>query len=125
MLGGGGSSLRAAGGRSATRPAAAAAMNSNSAAACSCSMARSSSGMGEGSRLGRVALPRHQLWLPHGAQQQQHRMTVLANGQLPNQADSLFNPDREDVNLGLLEVADKPATRSVADLDYLSVRSCV
>lgn len=42
-------------------------------------------------------------------------------GRLPSQADSVFSPsDRGDIDLGTA-VADRPA-RSVADLDYLSVR---
>ena len=51
------------------------------------------------------------------------RLVIAASGsgRFPNQADSLFNPtDREDITIGL---AERVATRSVSDLDYLSVRA--
>lgn len=49
----------------------------------------------------------------------QDRLVLVGSSRLPNQADSLFNPtDRDDVNIGL---AERVATRSVSDLDYLSV----
>jgi hypothetical protein len=46
------------------------------------------------------------------------RLLVLA-GKLPNQAETLFNPsDRSEEFVAVAE----PPNRSVADLDYLSVR---
>jgi hypothetical protein len=69
------------------------------------------------------------LWRPaprppqqqHQHQQQQRGVAAASGGgRLPNQADSLFNPsDRDDVSIGL---AERVATRSVSDLDYLTVR---
>jgi hypothetical protein len=66
------------------------------------------------------------------AQRQQQRQSHqrgpaparASGGRLPNQADSLFNPsDRDDAsNIGL---AERVATKSVSDLDYLSVRGGV
>jgi hypothetical protein len=44
---------------------------------------------------------------------------IVASSKLPNQADQLWDPaDRAEEKLIVLE---KPTTRSVADLDYLSV----
>lgn len=57
-----------------------------------------------------------------GSHQQQLGRLLARAGRFPNQADTLFNPDRGDDFIGLAAVAEKPATRSVADLDYLSVR---
>lgn len=51
---------------------------------------------------------------------QQRGLVLVSSGssRLPNQADSLFNPmDRDDINIGL---AERVATRSVSDLDYLT-----
>lgn len=60
---------------------------------------------------------------PGGGTRPRQRLVLAASGRLPNQADSLFNPsDRDDVNIGLVE---RVATRSVSDLDYLSVRAPV
>jgi hypothetical protein len=55
-------------------------------------------------------------------QRQRPRLVMARSGssRYPNQADSVFSPkDREDMNIGL---AERVATRSVSDLDYLSVR---
>eukprot|EP00879_Flechtneria_rotunda_P004488 GHRR01004742.1.p1 GENE.GHRR01004742.1~~GHRR01004742.1.p1 ORF type:complete len:239 (+),score=44.42 GHRR01004742.1:186-902(+) len=46
------------------------------------------------------------------------RLTSLA-GKLPHQADQLFNPGDNNEDK-LIALVDKPATRSIADLDYLS-----
>lgn len=67
-----------------------------------------------------------QLWLPGAPQPaapgrpRSVSAASGAGGRFPSQADSLFNPtERDDINIGL---AERVATRSVSDLDYLSVR---
>lgn len=55
---------------------------------------------------------------PQEQHQQLSRIITLASN-LPNQADQLWDPsDRNEEKLIVLE---KPSTRSIADLDYLSV----
>jgi hypothetical protein len=52
-------------------------------------------------------------------QQEQLSRLIVLSSKLPNQADQLWDPsDRNEEKLIVLE---KPATRSISDLDYLSV----
>jgi hypothetical protein len=55
--------------------------------------------------------------------EQQERLSklVVLSSKLPNQADQLWDPS--DRNEDKLIVLEKPATRSISDLDYLSVSS--
>jgi hypothetical protein len=54
-----------------------------------------------------------------GEQHQRLSRLVALSSKLPNQADQLWDPsDRNEEKLIVLE---KPATRSISDLDYLSV----
>ncbi|GBF90776.1 hypothetical protein Rsub_03077 [Raphidocelis subcapitata] len=95
------------------------------AAACSTSSSSSSnnsSSLGSGGDSSSAAPPR-----PHAAARAPPALwrprprcvrAPASGGRLPNQADSLFSPtDREDMSIGL---AERVATRSVSDLDYLS-----
>jgi hypothetical protein len=54
-------------------------------------------------------------------EEQQERLSklVVLSSKLPNQADQLWDPS--DRNEDKLIVLEKPATRSISDLDYLSV----
>jgi hypothetical protein len=52
-------------------------------------------------------------------QQERSSKLVVLSSKLPNQADQLWDPS--DRNEDKLIVLEKPATRSISDLDYLSV----
>ncbi|KAI8464885.1 MAG: hypothetical protein J3K34DRAFT_101889 [Monoraphidium minutum] len=63
----------------------------------------------------RPAAQQRRLLLPP---QQRRVAAASGGGRFPNQADSVFTPtERDDINIGL---AERVATRSVSDLDYLS-----
>lgn len=58
---------------------------------------------------------------PEYEQERIQKLVTFAGKQLPSQADELCSPsDRNEEKF--VALADRPSTRSVADLDYLTVR---